>query len=277
MNVLVTGAAGRIGQAVIDELLSQGHAVRGLDLREAPRRDIEWRSGDIRDLAQMEPACAGMGAVIHLAAIPGPGPRDTRDGWEEIVQRNILGTYNVLEAAVRQGARRVLFASSLCAAGWLPGGQFHQPRYFPLDEEHPLETEEPYGMSKQIGEIYGWGFHKRCGLEFIALRPMNVQDARSNGPGVLYSAEPTWQRVDLHDVAHAFGLALASDISFGIYQLCSRYRYLSDGTRQPLEEVMAAIHAMGTVEIRDLAWFQEGGGTFACRKAMRDLGYSPRF
>jgi nucleoside-diphosphate-sugar epimerase len=277
MDVLITGAAGRIGQAVIDELLPRGHTLRGVDVQASRRGGVEWLEGDLRDLARMEQACAGMEAVIHLAAIPGPGPRDTRDGWPEIVHRNILGTYNILEAAVRKGVRRVVFASSLCAEGWLPGGHVHQPRYFPLDEEHPLQTEEPYGMSKQIGEIYGWGFHQRCGLEFIALRPMNVQDARANGAGVLHSAQPTWQRVDRGDVAQAFRLALESDIPWGIYQVSSRYRYRADGTRQSLDEVMTAIHQLGTPQIKDLAWFLEGGGTFSCRKAIQELGYDPRF
>jgi nucleoside-diphosphate-sugar epimerase len=277
MNVLITGAAGRIGHAVIDELLPRGHAIRGIDLQAPPHPEIEARVADIRDLAQMEQACAGMETVIHLAAIPGPGPRDNRDGWLEIVHRNILGTYNVLEAAVRQGVRRVVFASSLCAEGWLPGGHVHEPLYFPLDEEHPLQTEEPYGMSKQIGEIYGWGFHQRCGLEFLALRPMNVQDARTDGAGVLHSAQPTWQRVDRGDVAQAFRLALESAIPWGVYQICSRYRYRADGTGQPLDELLADLERQGTAQIKDLAWFFEGGGTFSCRKAMRELGYNPKF
>jgi nucleoside-diphosphate-sugar epimerase len=277
MRILITGAAGRIGRRLIAELLPHGHALSGCDQVEAPGLEIPYTAADIRDLAAMERACAGHEAVVHLAAIPGPGSRDTRTNWPDIVHRNILGTYNVLEAAVRQGVRRVVFASSLCAEGWLPGEHFQRPRYFPLDEEHPLQTEEPYGMSKQIGEIYGWGFHKRCGLEFISLRPMNVQDAEANGPGVLYSAQPTWQRVDRGDVARAFRLALESPISWGVYQVCSRYRYRADGSRQPLDEVMAAIHATGATEIKDLPWFLEGGGTFSCRKAMHELGYDPRY
>jgi nucleoside-diphosphate-sugar epimerase len=226
MRILITGAAGRIGRRLIEELLPRGHELRGCDQVEGPGLEIPYTVADIRGLEAMEAACAGCEAVVHLAAIPGPGPRDRRDQWTEIVHRNILGTYNVLEAAVRQGVRRVVFASSLCAEGWLPGEHFHRPRYFPLDEEHPLQTEEPYGMSKQIGEIYGWGFHKRCGLEFLSLRPMNVQDAVANGPGVLHSAQPTWQRVDRGDVAQAFRLALEAEIPWGIYQICSRYRYL---------------------------------------------------
>jgi nucleoside-diphosphate-sugar epimerase len=132
-------------------------------------------------------------------------------------------------------------------------------------------------MSKQIGEVYGWGFYRRCGLEFISLRPMNVQDAVANGAGVLHSAQPTWQRVDRADVAQAFRLALESTIPWGVYQICARYRYRPDGTRQPLEEVLAAIQQSGPAPVKDLTWFLEGGGTFTCRKAMRELGYQPRF
>jgi nucleoside-diphosphate-sugar epimerase len=277
MRILITGAAGRIGRRLIQELLPHGHELLGCDQVAEPGLEIPYIVADIRSLEAMETVCAGCEAVVHLAAIPGPGPRDSREQWPDIVQRNILGTYHVLEAAARRGVRRVVFASSLCAEGWLPGGHVHQPRYFPLDEEHPLQTEEPYGMSKQIGEIYGWGFHQRAGLEFLSIRPMNVQDAETNGPGVLHSAQPTWQRVDRGDLCQAFRLALETKIRWGIYQICSRYRYRADGTPQPLDEVMAAIHETGTSKIKDLDWFLEGGGTFSCRKAMRELGYAPRF
>lgn len=277
MRILITGAAGRIGRRLIQELLSHGHDLHGCDQVEAPGLEIPYTVADIRSLEAMEAVSAGCEAVVHLAAIPGPGPANSRDHWPDIVQRNILGTYHVLEAAARQGVRRVVFASSLCAEGWLPGAHVHRPRYFPLDEEHPLQTEEPYGMSKQIGEIYGWGFHQRAGLEFLSIRPMNVQDAETNGPGVLHSAQPTWQRVDRGDLCQAFRLALETDRRWGLYQICSRSRYRADGTPQPLEEVMAVIHATGTTEIKDLDWFMEGGGTFSCRKAMRELGYAPRF
>jgi hypothetical protein len=54
-------------------------------------------------------------------------------------------------------------------------------------------------------------------------------------------------------------------------------RSLADGTRQPLDEVMASIHQLGTPHIKDLDWFLTGGGTFSCRKAMRELRYAPRF
>src|SRR5439155_5477959 len=64
MKVLVTGAAGRIAQAVIDELLPLGHSVRGIDVQPQPRGDVEWMESDIRDLSSTERACAGMDAVL---------------------------------------------------------------------------------------------------------------------------------------------------------------------------------------------------------------------
>ena len=82
MKVLVTGAAGRIGQAVIEELLPRGHTVRGIDVQEPPQggpppvpSDVEWRTADIRNLEEMEQFSTGVEAVIHLAAIPGPDIR----------------------------------------------------------------------------------------------------------------------------------------------------------------------------------------------------------
>src|SRR5690349_21835844 len=133
MRILITGAAGRIGRRLIQELLPRGHHLLGCDQVAEPGLPIPYTVADIRSLEAMEAACAGCEAVVHLAAIPGPGPANSRDHWPDIVQRNILGTYHVLEAAARRGVRRVVFASSLCAEGWLPGAHVHKPRYFPLD------------------------------------------------------------------------------------------------------------------------------------------------
>jgi nucleoside-diphosphate-sugar epimerase len=85
MNVLITGAAGRIGQEVLKELLPRGLALRGIDVQPSPLTTVEWMTADIRDLAQMERACAGVEAVIHLAAIPGPGARPLRMGWTSCI------------------------------------------------------------------------------------------------------------------------------------------------------------------------------------------------
>ena len=63
---------------------------------------------------------------------------------------------------------------------------------------------------------------------------------------------------------------LESDIRWGIYHICARYRYRADGTRQSLEDLLATLQPLGVSYIRDLPWFLEGGGTFSCRKAMRE-------
>src|SRR5436305_6725901 len=91
-TVLVTGSAGRIGQAVVRELQARGHAVRGFDL--VPTPGVEAVVGDLADAAAVRRAVQGSTAVVHLAATP-----DDDDFLTKLLPNNVVGVYHVLEAA----------------------------------------------------------------------------------------------------------------------------------------------------------------------------------
>jgi nucleoside-diphosphate-sugar epimerase len=104
--VLVTGSSGRIGQAVVAELKARGRAVRGFDL--APTRGVaDMVLGTITEAAAIRQAAEGANALIHLAATP-----DDDDFLTKLLPNNIVGAYNVLEAAHLAGVRRLILASS---------------------------------------------------------------------------------------------------------------------------------------------------------------------
>ena len=156
-RVLVTGAAGRIGTLLCPRLHRPGRVLRLLDV--APVSGPEVVQASITDLPAMEAACEGVDAVIHLAGLSREHP------WPEIVETNITGTYTVFEAARRQGVRRVIYASSLHAVGYVPvpdGGEVG-------DDEYP-RPDTYYGVSKVAGEALGSLYADRYGMEVICVR-----------------------------------------------------------------------------------------------------------
>src|SRR6185437_12200538 len=103
--VLVTGSAGRIGRAVVAELLARGRPVRGFDRVVTPGL-TNCVVGDIADADAVRRAVEGVGTVIHLAAIP-----DDDDFLTQLAPNNIIGVYHVLESARLAGVRRLILAS----------------------------------------------------------------------------------------------------------------------------------------------------------------------
>ena len=220
-NVLVTGSGGLLGRHVMRELRAHC-SVTGFDQKHDVD-DVPQTTGDITDIAVVRDACAGKDAIVHLAAMPniwsGTG--------ERILDVNVLGTWNVLQAAEEVGARRVILCSSDSVVGFtvLSGGM-RAPEYAPVGAGHPLRPTDPYALSKLLGEEIGRSFVERGTLEVIALRPVFVlyeemygevkaraaDPANYSGPAVggpsAAGGGPLWHYVDPRDVARAFRLAL---------------------------------------------------------------------
>jgi uronate dehydrogenase len=112
---------------------------------------------DLRDLAAVEQALAGVEKVVHLGAIPTEAP------FEAILDHNLRGTYNVYEAARRQGVRRVVFASSNHATGMYPRSEH-------IGAEAPVRPDGFYGVSKVFGEALGRLYAEKWGLEVACVR-----------------------------------------------------------------------------------------------------------
>jgi nucleoside-diphosphate-sugar epimerase len=276
MNVLVTGGAGFIGSYVVEELQAHGHTVRIFDVAPPTRVPAETVIGDLCDLAQVEQAVSGCEAVCHLAAIPTAQPRPR---WPAIMQVNVIGSYNVLEAAARRQLRKVVMASSVVAEGWWPShvAILNHPQYLPVDEDHPALPDEPYGMSKLFGDVMARGFVFHFGLSVICLRLANViAEAPARGTAAL-ATDFRWVKVDPRDAAQAFRLALESSILFGVYHIGSRHLYHADGSVWTGEEVRAAIRDWQVGEIRDEAYLMAGRPFMTSAKAERELGYNPRY
>ena len=193
MRVLITGAAGLIGGALRGTLV--GHELCGLDAR--PVDGFDSAVGDVSDLAAIGTVFEGVEAVVHLAAIP-----SSSAPWESVVGNNIVGTYNVFEAARQAGVRRVVFASSNHVTGMyerdepyasIAAGRYEglEPGGYPMiDHLAPIRPDGYYGVSKQYGESLGRYYFEEHGVEFACLRIGSVN--RQNSPLVGIRAFATW-------------------------------------------------------------------------------------
>jgi nucleoside-diphosphate-sugar epimerase len=229
--VLVTGAAGLLGRFVVRELVSHGHAVRGLDRRRG-ETEIEWHIGDVTSPELVPRAMAGVDAVLHIAAVPNIWSGD----GQTIMRVNLLGTYTVFEAAEAAGVQRVVFCSSDSVAGYtVREGRMLAPRYVPIDVDHPLLATDPYAVSKVLGEDMARAYALR-GMSVVALRtvfvaypemageivarakdPANYRGPMVGGPSSA-GGGPLHHHIDPRDLARAFRLALELSLAAGAFE-----------------------------------------------------------
>lgn len=214
MKILVTGVAGKVGRAVARDLLDHGHEVRALDRSALPedlRPRVETVFADLTDRLEIFRAAQNCDAIAHLAAIPSP----LRDG-EALFPVNVTGTQNIFAAAEANGIKRVAIASSCSAYGFAFAENEFDPHYLPIDEAHPLEPQDLYGLSKQLNELTAQTYARR-GLTTICLRyplviKLDEQHTQWRKRHLQWAFERRsndfWAYIALDDVAQAFRLAL---------------------------------------------------------------------
>lgn len=172
-TVLVTGLSGLIGGAV-RRGLEDRFALRALNRR--PVEGVPCHRADIADLAAIQPAFEGVDAVVHLAAwAHAPGE------WAEVLPANVIGTYNVLEAARRAGVRRVVYASSGAVVSGcerdepyasIVAGRYEAvpPTWPVLTHRSPPRPNGLYGVSKVFGEALARQYADQHGLSVLCIR-----------------------------------------------------------------------------------------------------------
>ena len=176
-KVVVTGGAGLVGSHIVDELIKRKAKVvvfdsfiRGklehLDWARA-NGEVEIIEADLRDRKAIRESLEGADYVSHQAAA---WLRLCQEDPRLSVEVNVVGTFNLLEACVEAGVKKIVAASSSSVYG--------EGLYLPTDEKHPFNNDLFYGASKIANEQFYRAFHKKYGLDFVAFRYLNVYGPR---------------------------------------------------------------------------------------------------
>lgn len=184
-RIFFTGGSGKAGKHVIRYLLDKGHRVINVDLKPLDDPDVDNLTADITDSGQMFNAMrsyagfdeleTGEGvpefdAVVHFAAVP----RILLKPDNETFRVNAMGTYNVIEAAVKLGIKKIIMASSETTYGICFSDGKTNPKQLPLEEDYDVDPMDSYGLSKVVNEQTARSFQRRSGVDIYALRIGNV-------------------------------------------------------------------------------------------------------
>ena len=254
MRVFFTGGSGKAGRHVVPYLMAQGHRVVNFDKVALNAPGCHDLLGDITDAGQVYSAMnahagydeleTGAGArvfdaVVHFAAIPRMLMCPDTETWRV----NVVGTYNVLEAALKMGVRKVILASSETTYGVCFSDGVTDPHELPLTEEYDIDPMDTYGTSKKVNEVTGRSFARRTGADVYALRIGNVvepQEYATLFPG--YFAKPEVRRrnafnyVDARDLGQIVDLGLKTDgLGFQVFNACNS----TNGMNIPNAELIA--------------------------------------
>lgn len=275
-RVAVTGGSGKLGRAVVAELVEHGHDVLNLDLVPPRVTLAPYTRVDLTDYGQTVAALTavddrhdGVDAVVHLAAIPGPGVATNATTFAN----NVPATYNVFAAARAAGIRTVVWASSETLLG-LPFTT--PPPYIPVDEEYAARPETTYALGKHLDEAMAaqfcrWDPH----LTMIGLRFSNVMEPADYAAFPGFDADPRlrswnlWSYIDARDGAQAVRLALDYRVpGLEVFIIANADTVMTTPTSDLARAVFPDVpvqHELGRHET-----------LLSIDKARRLLGYEPR-
>ena len=227
-RIVFTGGTGKAGRHAVPHLLGKGYSILNVDLKPLDLPGVNTLNTDITDSGQVfnaftthfgfdgynngEPPSAP-DAIVHFAAIP----RVMIEPDNKTFSANVVGTYNVIEAAMKLGVRKVIIASSETTYGvcFAEGDKdFHS---FPLEEDYDSDPMDSYGLSKVVNEKTARAFAMRYGADIYALRIGNVIEPHEYANFPSYLDNPmsrkrnAWSYIDARDLGEIVHLCIEKD------------------------------------------------------------------
>jgi UDP-glucose 4-epimerase len=176
-NILVTGGAGFIASHIVDRLAPENNVfvldnlfTGQMSNLERVKDRITFVEGDIRDRETVNEVVSRVDYIFHLAAHVG-NIRSLKDPYFDM-EVNVVGMINLLEACRKSEVKRLVYSSS--------GAIFGEAKYLPIDEDHPLNPESPYAVSKLAAEKYAFAYHKVYGIPTVTVRYFNAYGPRQD-------------------------------------------------------------------------------------------------
>lgn len=227
-KIIFTGGTGKAGKHAVAHLVEHGYRVLNLDTKPLDNPKVRTLITDITDSGQVFNALSSytglhefdpslrpesIDAVVHFAAIP----RIMITPDNEVFRINTMGTYNVIEAAVKLGIKKIIIASSETTYGLVFANEPRNPEYFPLDEEYPVDPMDSYALSKICNERTARAFALRSGIDIYAIRIGNVIEPHEYAQFPQFFADPgfrkriAWSYIDARDLGEICRLAIEKD------------------------------------------------------------------
>jgi nucleoside-diphosphate-sugar epimerase len=227
-RIVFTGGSGKAGRHVVPWLKSKGHDILNLDLKPLDCPGVTTIAADLTDSGQVFNALsmhfdfkgletgegpAPVDAVVHFAAVP----RILIKPDNETFKANVTSTYNVIEAAMKLGIRKVVIASSETTYGVCFAEGDKDYHSFPLEEDYDVDPMDSYGLSKVVNEKTARAFAMRFGADIYALRIGNVIEPHEYGMFRGFLKDPmsrkrnAWSYIDARDLGQIVHLCLEKD------------------------------------------------------------------
>jgi nucleoside-diphosphate-sugar epimerase len=275
-KVIVTGGSGKLGRAVLKDLVANGYEVLNLD-QTMPREAIcPTVRIDLRDFGEVVAALSGVDehkgpfdAVVHLAAIPAPGLFANARTFAN----NVPATYNIFEAARVAGIKNVVFASSETVLG-LPFE--NPPPYVPVDEVYYPRPETAYSLGKLVDETIAAQFARwDPALKIAGLRFSNVMDIEDYKAFPSFDGDPKkrkwnlWGYIDARDGAQAVRKAIEAEFKgFEAFIIANADTVMSRANASLMAEVFPGVEQRPNMS--------STGTLLSIDKAKRMLDYNPQ-
>lgn len=281
-RVVVTGGTGKLGRVCVADLQAHGYDVFVVDTV-APEKGIPHIIADLADFGQTLDALSSVGleiyagvapqafdAIVHLAAIP--TPRQYPDA--HLFQNNIMGTYNVFEAARRLGIHNVIWASSETTLG----EPFDEAApYAPVDEDYPLRAKSAYALAKVLMEEMARQFcYQTPAMKLIGLRFSNVMEPADYARFPAFDADPElrkwnmWGYIDARDGAQAIRKAVELQTTgMHAFIIANADTVMSKSSTELMAQVFPSVPVKKKLSKNETL--------LSIEKARRVLGYEPEF
>lgn len=267
-KILVTGAQGKAGRAIVRDLNEHGYEVVSVDLVRSIDGLPVSRVVDLTDLGQTVEIMEGCDGVVHMAAIP----NDAIKSESATFENNTLSTYNIFQAAVIRGVKNVVWASSETVLG-LPFGN-PDPKYAPVDEDHYPFSNSHYSLSKVVGEAMADQFSRWHGMSIQSFRISNIMQEGDYERFSSWQDDPhlrkwnLWGYIDSRDLAQACRKALETDLPGSRPYIIAASDTVMN---RPNRELMAEVFPGVTIK-KELGEFDT---LLSIDRARAEFGYAP--